>query len=359
MSLLQVLRKKTTPLCLMPNGQLLCYHYGRLIVIHKDKENKSISVPISILERLMGWNRYLFRLLRFGVRTAEVLDENHAIISIRNYLYEVDINTSKISKGWFCGAGVRPLIMTSVKDIKGFTDGVYFGGYLRNKEKNPVHIYRRLGVDQWEIAYTFPLGTINHVHNVVVDKYRQCLWVFTGDFDESAAIWKVTNNFQNVECVACNNQKYRGCVVYAIPEGLLYATDSPYANNYIYLMNPESSEVKQLHPIDGSCIYGCRWKNKFVFSSTVEWDGMGPRRWALFYKGERGSGIKDDFVHMYIGSLSDGFKEIYKEKKDRMSFLFQFGVFKFPNGINNSETLFCQPVATEENDLRLMVINEV
>lgn len=34
---------------------------------------------------------------------------------------------------------------------------------------------------------------------------------------------------------------------------------------------------------------------------------------------------------MYMGNLHDGFKEIYKEKKDCMSYYtFQFGVFKFP-----------------------------
>lgn len=42
----------------------------------------------------------------------------------------------------------------------------------------------------------------------------------------------------------------------------------------------------------------------------------------------------------------------------KLSFLFQFGVFKFPYGVNNTDTLYFQPMATKENDLRLMVYKE-
>lgn len=40
------------------------------------------------------------------------------------------------------------------------------------------------------------------------------------------------------------------------------------------------------------------------------------------------------------------------------SFLFQFGVFKFPYGVNNTDILYFQPMATKENDLRLMAYKE-
>ena len=258
------------------------------------------------------------------------IDQENVVLSIGNWLYELNLNTGLMSKGYFCGEGIRPLIITEVMGIQGFEDGLYFGGYLGNKAKKPVCIYHRVGVDKWNIVYTFPQGAINHVHNIVADLYRQCLWIFTGDFDEASAIWKVTDNFNKVERVVCNDQKYRGCVVVALPEGLLYATDAPFANDYIYLMNPDTGGLKELFPIDGSCIYGCQWKNKYVFSSTVEGDGRNNTRWQFYFGRKRGAGIKDDYVHMYMGNLQEGFKEIYKEKKDCMPlYTFQFGVFKF------------------------------
>ena len=341
----------------MPDGRLVCYHRGSIIVLRDGKELLSMPIPISKKERYLGWSNYASRMMRFGVRSSIALDNEQVLLSIGNNVYELSLQKKELSKGWYCGTGIRPLFFTEVKGIDGIIDGVYFGGYLGNMDKKPVNIYHRTGIDQWEIVYTFPQDTINHVHNIVPDHYRQCLWVFTGDFDDASAIWKVTDDFKKVERVVCNDQKYRGCVVYALPEGLLYATDAPFMDNYTYLLNPETMETKEIFPIDGSCIYGCQWKDKYVFSSTVEGDGRNMSRMEWLLTRKRGAGIKDDYVHMYLGNLLEGFKEIYKEKKDCMPFYtFQFGAFKFPSGFNNSDTLYFQPVATSENDLRLLAI---
>ena len=326
--------------------------------MNEGKVEKRIPMPVRCKERLLGGSRCMSRLLRLGVRTAVAIDETGAVLCLGNKLYEINIDSCTISDGWNCGRGIRPLSMTIVKNINGFQDGIYFGGYLGNKEKNPVHIYHRIGQDQWEIVYTFPERTINHVHCIVTDPYRQCLWVFTGDFDEAAAIWKVTNNFKKMECVVCNNQQFRGCVAYAVHEGLLYATDAPNADNFIYLLNPETIKIQPIFPLHGSCIYGCQWNDNYVFSSTVEGDGQTPDRLRLFFNGDRGDGIKDNYVHLYLGNHNKGFREIYKEEKDCWSFLFQFGVFKFPYGYNNTDTLYFQPMATKRNDLSLMAYKE-
>lgn len=351
------IKKHTTPLCYLPEGRLVCYQHGDIVVFVNDKEQKRFSVLTSKKERTLGRCKLASRLLRLGIRAAEAIDDSTILFSVGNMIHELNIYTGVLSKGYFCGEGIRPLEFTTIKGIDSIDNGIYFGGYLGNLEKRPVNIYHRTGIDQWEVVYTFPQGAINHVHNVVADPYRQCLWIFTGDFGVSAAIWKVTGNFKKVEMVACNDQKYRACVVYPSPEGLLYATDAPFADDYIYLLNPETMGVKELFPIHGSCIYGCQWKDKYVFSSTVEGDGRNMSRLEWLFTRKRGAGIKDGYVHIYMGNLKEGFKEIYKEKKDCMPFYtFQFGAFKFPAGVNNSDILYFQPVATKENDLKLMAI---
>lgn len=351
----EVLYKHTTPLCFLPDGRLICYQHGDIFILENGQELQRFFLFKSFKKQTLGRIKLISRLLRLGVRAAEALDNSNVILSVGNMLYELDINSGELSKGYFCGEGIRPLVFTTVKNIEGVDDGIYFGGYLGNMEKQPVNVYHRTGVDQWDVVYTFPQGTINHVHTIVADTCRQCLWIFTGDFEEASAIWKVTDNFKKVERVVCNDQKYRGCVVYALPEGLLYATDAPFADDYIYLMNPETYEVKEIYPIHGSCIYGCQWKDKYVFSSTVEGDGRNMSRWEFYFGRKRGAGIKDDYVHMYLGNLQEGFKEVYTLKKDCMPFYtFQFGVFKYPYGINNTDTLYFQPVATEKHDLDLM-----
>lgn len=351
--------KNTIPLCFLPDGKLVCYQGGDVIVFEDKVEVKRIRVFGSFKERFLSRSKLLSRFLRFGVRTSEAISLSRILLALGNMLYELDLETGKLSNGFFCGEGIRPLIFTTAKGIEGIDDSIYFGGYLGNDEMKPVSIYKRLDTDNWEKVYTFDEGTINHVHNIVSDPYHNCLWAFTGDFGEASAIWRITENFKKVERVVFNNQKYRGCVVYALPEGLLYATDAPFADDFIYLMNPKTYEVKEICPIDGSCIYGCQWKNKYVFSSTVEGDGRNMSRIEWLFTRKRGAGIKDDYVHMYLGNLKDGFREIYKEKKDGMPYYtFQFGVFKFPYGINYSEVLYFQPVATKNNDQDLMVYSE-
>ena len=351
--------KKTSPLCFMSDGKLVCYRHGAIVIFGNGIDEMHFSLLPSKKERLLGRAKLLYRLLRLGIRAAEAINNERTVISIGNKLFEMNINSGELSKGCFCGEGIRPLMFTTVKNFASIDDGIYFGGYLSNKAKKPVHVYKRIGVDDWQVVYTFPQGAINHVHNIVADPYRNCLWIFTGDFDEAAAIWKVTDNFKKVERVACNDQRYRACVAFALPEGLLYATDAPFADDYIYLLNPDTMETKELFPIHGSCIYGCQWKNKYVFSSTVEGDGRNNTRWQFYFGRKRGAGIKDDYVHMYMGNLQEGFKEIYKEKKDCMPYYtFQFGAFRFPYGVNNTDTLYFQPVATKKNDLRLMALTE-
>lgn len=355
-----VIGKGLSPLCYLPSGRLVCYRYGHVLIFEDSRIVKTLYVFNSKKECILGRCRYLYRLLRMGVRAALALDENVVLLSVGNKILELDLEDGTLSDGYFCGEGIRPLIFTQVVGVSSIDSGIYFGGYLGNRTKAPVFVYKRTGKDKWEVVYVFPQGTINHVHTIVSDSFRDCLWIFTGDFDEASAIWKVTDNFQRVECVCSNDQKYRGCVVFALPEGLLYATDAPFAEDYIYLMNPVNFSVKTIAPISGSCIYGCQWKDKYVFSSTVEGDGRNTSRLEFYFGRKRGGGIKDEYVHMFCGNLDEGFKEIYKEKKDCMPYYtFQFGVFKFPYGTNNTDKLYFQPVATKANDLKLVEINEM
>ncbi len=346
--------KKMSPLYIMSDSRLLCYKNGSLFILVNGEVIRKIPIFGNIKERILSKVGLAYRFLRLGIRAVAAIDANHIVISKGNLLYEVDLESGEMSPGFFCGKGRRPLIFTSIRNINGFENGIYYGDYLGVFDKSTINIKQRVGIDRWNIVYSFPPGTIDHIHNIVPDPFRQCVWIFTGDMGEAAAIWKATDNFKKVECVACNNQKYRGCVAFADKEGLVYATDAPFADNYIYLFNTQTFQTSPLRPIHGSCIYGCQWNEKQVFSSTVEGDMFKTKKEFLFSK-KRGVGIKDDYVHMYIGTSAGGYEEVYKEKKDSYPlYAFQFGVFKFPYGVNKTDTLYFQPIATKKNDLSLM-----
>lgn len=353
------LSRNTKPLCFLPDGRLVCYQYGRIIILGEEGIVLSKQLIFrSFLECVASRFPLLSRLLRLGIREAIALNNDIIVLSKKNEIYEYDLKSHKCSCVLVLSERTRPLSFSIIQDVPGFSNGVVFGEYTVNREKKEISIYLRDNDGKWEKVYVFQAGIINHIHRIVCDKWRNCLWILTGDFGEASAIWKAKDNFRTVERVVGGLQDYRGCVAFPTKEGLLYATDTPLSDNYIYLLRDDNS-VERVASLPGSCIYGCSWKKDYLFSTTVEGDGRTPGKLYKFWGFHRGAGIKDDNTHLYCGNLEHGFHEIYCEKKDGFSFLFQFAVLMFPSGHNPTETLYFQPMATVKNDLRLLACKQV
>ena len=347
---------KTRPLCFLPNGLLVCYSCGNIILYDDSQIVKEHRVFDSFRERFFARDRILSRALRFGVRSGYALDNNTVLLSISNIIYEYDLNKQKLSKGFSLKERIRPLAFTEIAGINSFHDGIVFGGYLVNYEKKPVHIYRRKKQDEWDIVYSFKEGEVNHVHNIIPDPYSNCLWILTGDFGDAAAIWKATDDFRLVERVKSGSQEFRSCVAFATSQGLIYATDSPNDQNNIYLLDNQG-HLNIITSLVGSCIYGCKWKDQYVFSTAVEPDSMVKRsRIVGLLNREKGPGIQDDYAHIYMGNIDYGFQDIYREKKDFFPYSIQLGAIMFPSGNNTTNKLFFYPVATK-NDSSLMFLS--
>ena len=84
--------------------------------------------------------------------------------------------------------GTRPLHVTAVPSGR-----IYWGEYFDNRERAEVHIY--VSTDRgstWQIAYTFPAGSIRHIHNIVYDRWGDCLWILTGDEGAECKVLRAT-----------------------------------------------------------------------------------------------------------------------------------------------------------------------
>ena len=346
-----------SPICFLPSGELICYKYGLIYILMDDVVVKKIRIISGFKERFLGRFKCLRRLLRIGIRSAIAIDNHSIIISVGCKLYELSLDTGQLSKGFSLRSGVRPLIFSEIKGITGFKDSIYFGEYnTDNFEKNEIAIYKRVAIDNWKKVYTFPKGTVNHIHNIIADKFRDCVWIFTGDFDDAAAIWRCDNGFSNLNRVYCGDQRYRGCIAFALKDGIVYATDTPYSQNYVYQVT-DDGKILTLKEISGSCIYGCRCNDNIYFSTTVEPDGRNQTLLRLLFDYKIGAGIKDRYARIYELNELGKIEEIYKAKKDFLPFIFQFGAFKFPNGNNHSRNLYFEPVALKNIDLCLAEIN--
>lgn len=354
--------KYTQPLCFLKEGELVCYRSGGVFLIY-DKDFciiKKIKFFSSFIEHVLARIKLVNRFFRLGVRCAIPVSEKSFIACHRNHLYEIDVETGNISCSSF--KGIKPLCFSEVKGLKSFKDGIYFGRYISsNPEKKEVCIYRRNKEDDWESVYAFKQGMVNHIHTLVPDKKNDCVWILTGDFDEAAGIWKSTDDFCSVERIVAGNQIYRGCVAYPVDEGLLYATDSQLVQNSIRLLYWDSGEYKSKHicDINGSCIYGTRIGDTFYFATSVEGIGIYKNIWQFLMDRSKGPGIRDYNMYIYAGNLRDGFKIIYSQPKDWLPFSFQFGAFRFPSGLNKSNKLIFQQIATKKNDMSTIILSQI
>ena len=168
-----------------------------------------------------------------------------------------------------------------------------WGDYVRPREDGHVHIYRSDDLGKsWHNCFTFDVGQVRHIHNIVFDKFRDHYWILTGDSDAESGIW-ASEDLSNVDSVLHGKQAYRAVSVIPTEEGLIIPTDSELQPNFIQFYSHESKEVQQVHPLTGSALYAGQ-VNDWMFVTTAYelssvnhdkqadlWCSKGGSRWQL------------------------------------------------------------------------------
>jgi len=227
--------------------------------------------------------------------------------------------------------GTRPLHITAVP-----TGTIYWGEYFDNPAREEVHIYASTNAGAtWNVAYTFPKGSIRHVHNIVHDPWENCLWVLTGDDGDECRILRASCDFSRIDTVLQGNQQARAVALVPTEDGLYFSSDTPLEPNYIYRLDRQGV-LSRLHPISSSSIYGCRVGGQIFFSTMVEPSEVN----------------RDQNVHVYGGNLSTGWQKLLSWRKDRWPMgLFQYGNAFLPDGTNTTNFLAVTTVAVEADDM--------
>jgi len=357
---MQVINVK--PICELVDGRLVCYKNGQLLFYLGSplKLENRVNLRLGIKESILGRLKLLYRFFRLGIRSALQIDDSTLLFFVNERFYEYDISSGKLLGWWMPEHGIRALYMTKISGISGFSDMIVFGGYLSNFKKRPVSIYKRVGTNKWDPIYTFSVGSINHIHNIIPDKYNKCVWIFTGDFGTAANIWIATNNFESVLPVSNGSQTFRGCIGFPTINGLIYATDSPFERNSVRLLHYENGAWKSecIADINGSCIYGTKVGGDIIISSTVEPDNRGKSFITSILNNKPGGGIKDRCVYIYKIDESLNCDEILSVEKDFLPpVLFQFGAIMFPSGSIIEKKVIAYCIATKMYDCKTIVID--
>jgi hypothetical protein len=235
--------------------------------------------------------------------------------------------------------GTRPLHVTAVPSGK-----IYWGEYFDNRDRAEVHIY--VSADRgrtWQIAYTFSAGTIRHVHNIVYDRWGDCLWILTGDEGAECQVLRASSDLRSVEVplevVLAGNQQARAVAAIPTPMGLYFSTDTPFEKNHVYRLD-RAGRVEQVGDLASSSIFGCRV-------------GCGVRE-AMFFSTMIEPSVVNTGREVHLAGSRDGtnWQVLARWKKDKLPMrYFQYGNVFLPDGANATHYLAATTIAVEPDDL--------
>ena len=228
--------------------------------------------------------------------------------------------------------GTRPLHITATPDGR-----VFWGEYFDNPRRDEVHIYASADSGRiWDIVYTFPRGTIRHVHNIIFDEYDRCLWVLTGDDADECTILRASPDFSQVEVVFCGDQQARAVAFVPTRDAVYFASDTPLETNHIYRMDRSDGRVRAVAKVASSSIQGCRVGDSIFFSTMAEPSAINAA----------------DSVCLY-GGKGAAWQCLKQWRKDRWPLrFFQYGNAFLPTGRNDTDLLAVSTIAVEPGDVQ-------
>lgn len=326
---------KYRPLCHTDHG-LLLYRSSKLYLM--DYENESIeylcSLPLDGTKNILASKSRLFERMFRSYARSSIAVNNGALVTYNSGIYYVDFDNITIKREHdFCTGMNNPIGFAEINNIKGFDDCIAYGEYTGNPSAGPVSIHTRNKSGEWSRAYTFEKGTIKHIHAIVPDHFRNNVLILTGDADKESGFWVAENNFKTVRPLIFGEQRYRSCAAWPQKEGILYATDTPLENNYLFFISESNNwQPEIVYEMPGPCIFSAKIGDVYYFSTSVEPDSnIKGKRYLFSYK--LGNGVKERKSYIIAGSLKKGFRSICSFKKDVLPMtLFEFGNVMFPNG---------------------------
>lgn len=328
--------RHTRPLCEI-GDQLLVAHGRALYLTDRAFARQAYlaTLPGSPLKRVLSRFRLCRRILRMDPTVAVAMDAGQVLILAGRELWRLEIAAKQLVHEFTIPGGRKALNVTRCEGIAGIADGYYFGDYWDNGAMLAAASvwFRPLQEANWREAHRFAAGEFEHIHNIVPDPYRQCLWVLTGDWGQGSCIWQVRDDWREVVPVLRGEQRYRAVWLYPMEDALIYATDSNLEQNYLFRMRQAGGqwEVEQLAELPGSSIYAAALAEGVCFSTTVEpGKPSGNLVYDLLIENKLGPGILDDAARLYYYSPRTGLHELLRGKKDLFPMrLCQFGTFQF------------------------------
>lgn len=292
-------------------------------------------------------NRLSYRLVRDGFHALTVAHDqtDHQTDSEENHLTMIAAVPGAILTGDQAGSefelthrvvrGTRPLHITAIPG-----GNIYWGEYFDNRERAEVHIYASADCGHsWHVAHTFPARVVRHVHNIVYDRYADCLWILTGDEGAECKVLRADRDLRNVEIAISGNQQARAVAAIPCPDALYLATDTPSEKNHVLRLD-RAGRIETVAELASSSIFGCQTScqnaNALFFSTMAEPSRVNTNR------------------EVHLAGSGDGTNWRVLERWEKDAFpmrYFQYGNVILPDGENRTNYLAATSIAVKGEDL--------
>lgn len=235
--------------------------------------------------------------------------------------------------------GRRPLVVTT------FGGQLIYGEYSSNPSREPMRVFSVAPNGDQKVIAEF--SGIRHIHGVSYDPFSGRLWVTTGDDDEECGLWHMDPDGSNMRVSLSGSQQVRIVQPLFTEKYIVFATDSPLEENYIYRITRASERVECVGVAPSSVFYGCKVGKRLFFATVCEPSSCNEIAKAVIL-----SSSED----------ADNWQEVQTFKKDIWPMkLFQYGQVLFPSGINDGPYVYFTPqgVAGDQRTFRFKVALEV
>jgi hypothetical protein len=283
---------------------------------------------------LTSRNRLTYRLVRDGFHALAMFGQNSdasIVGAVPGAVVTRTPQSDEFRVTHHVQRGTRPLHIAAVPSGR-----FYWGEYFDNRERAEVHIYASTDTGRtWEVAYTFPSGIIRHVHNIVYDRWSDCLWILTGDDGAECKVLRASCDLSSLEVVLAGNQQARAVAAIPTEHGLYLSTDTPFEKNHVYRLN-RSGKVESVADLASSSIYGCKVQGAMFFSTMIEPSPVNQAR------------------EVHLAGSSDGanWQVLARWQKDSLpTRYFQYPNVFLPDGDNSTRYLAATTIAVETGDL--------
>lgn len=299
------------------------------------------SIPRAWQHWVIERSRLACRLFRHEVRALRLLSDGAAAAATRQGLFWAAPGQTRMQPAVIHDDGKPFAWPMTLSQLPG--DCLIWGEYFGNSARRPVSLFVSDDSGRtYHRAFTFAAGQTRHVHNIYHDRSLNQHWVLTGDYGDDPGFALLSPDFEHVEWVVRGQQKYRAVCMHDFGDHLVYGTDTDREPNAIYRMDKATGRVDKLADVDGSCIYGCRCGDYYVFSTSAE-----------------PSSVNVDHVStIWLSRDGDRWQRLVSRPKDMWSFkYFQFGSLILPRGDSGRNMLMFSGRALKEVDGLVYVVD--